>query len=148
MVQINTLKLQSSVGSLIWDGILIQSGSTPSSFAMAGRLPSPTFNTHLANSRYSSELAAMTRMLKLRRRIVTCCQRCDQGNEAMTMSSCLPLGTTGRICQKSPPRTTIFPPKIFSLPVHHPIASNHAKFDQQLRKLGDASSVLHPKRSN
>ncbi len=24
-----------------------------------------------------------------------------------------PLGTIGRICQKSPPRTTIFPPKIF-----------------------------------
>ncbi|KAH9530383.1 hypothetical protein CY35_U001500, partial [Sphagnum magellanicum] len=26
-----------------------------------------------------------------------------------------PLGTIGRICQKSPPRTTIFPPKIFSV---------------------------------
>ncbi len=24
-----------------------------------------------------------------------------------------PLGTIGRICQKSPPRTTVFPPKIF-----------------------------------
>ncbi|KAH8947027.1 hypothetical protein BDL97_11G018100, partial [Sphagnum fallax] len=26
-----------------------------------------------------------------------------------------PLGTIGRICQKFPPRTTIFPPKIFSI---------------------------------
>ncbi len=26
-----------------------------------------------------------------------------------------PLGTTGKICQKSPPRTTVFPPKIFSV---------------------------------
>jgi hypothetical protein len=42
---------------------LIQFGSTPSSSAMAGRLPSSTFNTHLAKSRYSLELAAMTRML-------------------------------------------------------------------------------------
>ncbi len=63
MVRINPLKLQSSAGSLIWDGILIQFGSTPSSSAMAGRLPSSTFNTHLAKSRYSLELAAMTRML-------------------------------------------------------------------------------------
>ncbi len=31
------------------------------------------------------------------------------------MSSHLPLGTTGRIYQKSPPRTTVFPPKIFSV---------------------------------
>ncbi len=31
------------------------------------------------------------------------------------MSSRPPLGTTGRICQKSPPRTTVFPPKIFSV---------------------------------
>ncbi len=31
------------------------------------------------------------------------------------MSSCPPLETTGRICQKSPPRTTVFPPKIFSV---------------------------------
>ncbi|KAH9560543.1 hypothetical protein CY35_06G110500 [Sphagnum magellanicum] len=29
------------------------------------------------------------------------------------MSSCPALGTTSKICQKSPPRTTIFPPKIF-----------------------------------
>ncbi|CAK9267897.1 unnamed protein product [Sphagnum jensenii] len=41
--------------------------------------------------------------------------RCDQGNEALTMSSHPPLGTIGRICQKSPPRTTIFPPKILSI---------------------------------
>ncbi len=33
----------------------------------------------------------------------------------MTMSSRPPLGTTGRICRKSPRRTTIFPPKIFSI---------------------------------
>jgi len=26
-----------------------------------------------------------------------------------------PLGTIGRICRKSPPRTTVFPPKIFSV---------------------------------
>jgi hypothetical protein len=31
------------------------------------------------------------------------------------MSSRPPLGITGRICQKSPPRTTVFPPKIFSV---------------------------------
>ncbi len=31
------------------------------------------------------------------------------------MSSCLPLGTTGKIYRKSPPRTTVFPPKIFSV---------------------------------
>ncbi len=31
------------------------------------------------------------------------------------MSSHPPLGTTGRIYQKSPPRTTVFPPKIFSV---------------------------------
>ncbi len=31
------------------------------------------------------------------------------------MSSRLPLGTTGRICQKSPPKTTVLPPKIFSI---------------------------------
>jgi hypothetical protein len=54
MVRINPLQLQSSTGNLIWDGILIQSGSTPSS-AMAGRIPSPTFNTHLANSRCFSK---------------------------------------------------------------------------------------------
>ncbi len=30
------------------------------------------------------------------------------------MSSRPPLGTTGKIYRKSPPRTTIFPPKIFS----------------------------------
>ncbi len=115
MVQINPLKLQSSASSLIWDGILIQFGSTPSSSTMVGRLSSPTFNTHLANFRCSSELAVMTRMLIQRRRIVTCCQRCDQGNETLTMSSCLPLGTIGRICQKSPPRTMVFPPKILSI---------------------------------
>ncbi len=31
------------------------------------------------------------------------------------MSSRPPLRTTSRICQKSPPRTTVFPPKIFSV---------------------------------
>ncbi len=31
------------------------------------------------------------------------------------MSFCPPLGTTGRIYQKSPPRTMVFPPKIFSV---------------------------------
>ncbi|KAH8963212.1 hypothetical protein BDL97_05G140700 [Sphagnum fallax] len=31
------------------------------------------------------------------------------------MSSRPPLGTTSKICQKSPPRTTVFPPKIFSV---------------------------------
>ncbi len=31
------------------------------------------------------------------------------------MSSCPPLGITGKICRKSPPRTTVFPPKIFSV---------------------------------
>ncbi len=31
------------------------------------------------------------------------------------MSSRPPLGTTGKIYRKSPPRTTIFPPKIFSV---------------------------------
>ncbi len=31
------------------------------------------------------------------------------------MSSHPPLGTTGKICRKSPPRTTVFPPKIFSV---------------------------------
>ncbi len=31
------------------------------------------------------------------------------------MSSHPPLGTTSKICQKSPPRTTVFPPKIFSI---------------------------------
>jgi len=39
--------------------------------------------------------------------------RCDRGNEALTMFSRPPLGTTGRICQKSPPRTMVFPRKIF-----------------------------------
>ncbi len=29
------------------------------------------------------------------------------------MSSRPPLGITGKICRKSPPRTTVFPPKIF-----------------------------------
>ncbi len=80
---------------------------------MAGRLQSPTFNTHLANSHYFSELAAMIRMFIWRQRIVTCYQRCDQGNKVMTMSSRPPLGTISRICQKSPLRTTVFPPKIF-----------------------------------
>ncbi len=31
------------------------------------------------------------------------------------MSSRPPLGTTGKIYQKSPPKTTVFPPKIFSV---------------------------------
>ncbi len=31
------------------------------------------------------------------------------------------------------------------LHVHHAIASNHARSDQQLRKLGDVSLVPHPK---
>ncbi|KAH9557607.1 hypothetical protein CY35_07G093000 [Sphagnum magellanicum] len=31
------------------------------------------------------------------------------------MSSRPPLGTTGKICRKSPPRTMVFPPKIFSI---------------------------------
>jgi len=31
------------------------------------------------------------------------------------MSSRPALGTTGKICQKSPPRTMVFPPKIFSI---------------------------------
>ncbi len=115
MVRINPLKLQFSAGNLIWDEILIQFGSTPSSFTMAGRLPSPTFNTHLANFRYSLELAAMTRMLIWRQRIITCCQRCEWSKEALTMSSRPHLGTTSRICWESPPRTKIFPPKIFSV---------------------------------
>ncbi len=111
MVQINPLKLQSSVGSLIWDKILIQ--MPPSSSAMVGRLSSPNFNTHLANFHYSSKLATMIHMLIWRRRIITCYQRCDRGNEALTMSSRPPLGTTSRVCWKSPPKTTVFPPKIF-----------------------------------
>jgi len=82
---------------------------------MAGKLSFPTFNTHLANSRYSSKLAAMTRMLIWRQRIITCCQGCNRSNEALTMSSHPPLGTIGRIYQKSPPRTMVFPPKIFSV---------------------------------
>ncbi len=65
------------------------------------------------NFRCSSELAAMIRMFIWRRRIITCYQRCDRGNEALTMSSCPPLGITGKICRKSPPRTMVFPPKIF-----------------------------------
>ncbi len=92
---------------------MIQFGLTPSSSIMAGRLPSPTFNTHLANSRYSSELVTMIRMLIWRRRIITRCQRCDRSNEALTMSSRPPLGTIGKIYRKSPPRTIVFPPKIF-----------------------------------
>jgi hypothetical protein len=63
MVQINPLKLQFFVGNFIWDGILIQFGSTFSSSAMVGRLPSPTFNTHLANSPYFLELVAITHIL-------------------------------------------------------------------------------------
>jgi hypothetical protein len=82
---------------------------------MARRLSSPTFNTHLANFCCSSELAPMTCMLIWRRRIVTCYQRCNWGNKALTMSSRPPLGTTSRICRKSPPKTTVFPPKIFSI---------------------------------
>jgi hypothetical protein len=31
------------------------------------------------------------------------------------------------------------------LHVRHPIASNHARCDQQLQKLNDASSAPHPK---
>ncbi len=31
------------------------------------------------------------------------------------MSTCPPLGTTSKIYQESPPKTTIFPPKIFSV---------------------------------
>ncbi len=31
------------------------------------------------------------------------------------MSSCPPMGTTGRIYKKYPPRTMVFPPKIFSV---------------------------------
>ncbi len=82
---------------------------------MARRLSSPTFNTHLANFHCSLELAAMTRMLIWRWRIVTCYQRCDRSNEALTMSFHPPLGTTSRICWKSPPRTMVFPPKNFSV---------------------------------
>ncbi len=82
---------------------------------MARKLRSPTFKTHLANSRCSSELVAMIRMLIWRWRIVACYQRCDRGKEALTMSSRPPLGTTGKIYRKSPPRTTVFPPKIFSV---------------------------------
>jgi hypothetical protein len=67
----------------------------------------------LTDSRCSSELAVMTCMSIWKRRIITCCQRCDWGNEALTMSSRPPLGTTSKICQNSPPRTTVFPPKIF-----------------------------------
>jgi hypothetical protein len=52
---------------------------------MVGRLPFPTFNTHLTNSCCSLELVAMTRMLIWRWKIVTCCQRCNQGNEAFTV---------------------------------------------------------------
>jgi len=87
---------------------------TPSC-TVVGKLLSPTFNTHLANSCRSSKLATMTRMLTWKQRIVTCCQRCDRGNKTLTMSSRPPLETTSRICRKSPPRTTVFPPKIFSV---------------------------------
>ncbi len=82
---------------------------------MARRPLSPIFNTHLANFHCFSKLAAMTHTLAWNQRIVTCCQRCDRGNKALTMSSRPPLGTTGRIYRKSPPRTMIFPPKIFSV---------------------------------
>ncbi len=82
---------------------------------MVGRLLSPTFNTHLANFRCSLELATMTCMLIWRWRIVTCYQRWDRGNKALTMSSRPPLGTTSKICQKSPPRTMVFPLKIFPI---------------------------------
>jgi hypothetical protein len=34
--------------------------------------------------------------------------------DTSTIYSFLPLATTGSICQKSPPRTTVFPPKDFS----------------------------------
>jgi hypothetical protein len=35
--------------------------------------------------------------------------------------------------------------RFYQLPVRHPIASNHAGCNQQLRKLSDASLVPHPK---
>ncbi len=145
MVRINPLKLQSSTGILIWDGILIQSRSTPSSLVMAGRLLFPTFNTHLVNFHCSLELVATTRMFIWRRKIVTCYQRCDRGKEALTMSSHPPLGTTGKICRKSLPKPQFSQQRFSWLPMSHPIASNQARCDEQLRKFGDASSVLHPK---
>jgi len=145
MVQIILLKLQSSAGNLIWDGILIQFRLTPSFSTMVGRLPLPTFNTHLANFRYFLELAAMTRMLIWRRRIVTSYQKCNRSNETLTMSSHLPLGTTGKIYQKSPPKTTIFPPKIFSVAC----ASSNCIKSRRVRSIAlkaqHASSVPHPK---
>ncbi len=111
MVWINPLKLQSSIGSFIWDKILIQSGSTPSFSAMARKLSSPTFNTHLANFRCSSKLAATTRMLIRTRRIITCCQRCDRGNEALTMSFSSSLGNNRQDLSKIPTKDHGFPTK-------------------------------------
>ncbi len=40
------------------------------------------------------------------------------------MSSRPPFGTIGKICQKSPPRTTVFPPKIFLVTS---VSSNYIK---------------------
>jgi hypothetical protein len=43
--------------------------------------------------------------------IVICCYSTDVQRHAPTICTFKPLGMTGRICQKSPPKTTITPPK-------------------------------------
>jgi hypothetical protein len=45
---------------------------------------------------------------------VECRQTYEALIDACTTSCLLPLGTTGSICRKSPPKTTSFPPKTFS----------------------------------
>jgi len=113
---------------------------------MVIRLPSLTFNTHLANFLCSSKLATMTRMLIWKWRIITCYQRCNRGNKTLTMSFHLPLGIKiGKICGKSPPRTTVFPPKIFSIVYASSNCIKVCKVQSTAWKVQRCSLMLHPK---
>uniref|UniRef100_A0A0A9G6R7 Uncharacterized protein n=1 Tax=Arundo donax TaxID=35708 RepID=A0A0A9G6R7_ARUDO len=55
----------------------------------------------------------LSHMFFVRLNISKCCHRYERFIDAFTMCSLLPFGTTGRICLKSPPSTTVMPPNGF-----------------------------------
>ena len=79
--------------------------------------PSPKRRSHSAKRRISSEPSCRTRMFSSNRWVTKLAHSGEVFSEALTICALLPCWTTGKICRKSPARTTTLFPKGSGVPV-------------------------------
>jgi hypothetical protein len=97
-------------------GICIQEPSVSSCFAIASMLPSPISSIHLLNSASSFLLSSVklcdeSRLFNVSWSTVTCNHKGELTIAKPVISAREPPCTIGKVCLRSPPKTTTFPPK-------------------------------------